>query len=158
MIGLGQAYQPCYPVHESEVPVGEVWVSAEFPCELVESDSPFTVTYESGAELVNALTIVEGGALDVAFYWINRPKGSDRLAYSIQVFDSAGNKVQQLDTAMPKRPLARHQLELSDLNQGEYVAKLIVYHRQTGVSNSGTVVSTQEHIDRELEIAHFIIE
>lgn len=155
---LGQAYQPCYPVHESEVSVGEVWISAEFPCELVKSDSPFTVRYESGAELVNALTTVEGGALDVAFNWINRPEDSHRLAYSIQVFDSADTKVQQIDTAMPKRPLARHQLALADLNQGEYVAKLIVYNLETGASNPGTVLSTQEHFDRELEIARFDIE
>lgn len=155
---LGQAYHPCYPVHESEVSVGEMWVSAEFPCELLESESPFTVTYESGAELVNALSTVEGGALDLAFYWINRPQGDDRLAYSIQIFDAAGTKVQQMDTAMPKHPLARHQLKLSHLKAGEYAAKLIVYHRHTGVSSSGTVVSTREDFDRELEIARFVIE
>lgn len=155
---LGQAYQPCYTVHESEVSVGEMWVFAEFPCELVESDSPFTVTYDSGAELVNALTAVEGGALDVAFNWINRPEGDDRLAYSIQLFDSADTKVQQIDTVMPKRPLARHQLELSNLNPGRYVAKLIVYSFQTGVSSSGTVVSTGELVDRALVIADFIVD
>ncbi|MDE2635641.1 MAG: hypothetical protein OXI30_04690 [Chloroflexota bacterium] len=155
---LGRAYKPCYPVHESGVSVGEVWVSAEFPCELVESDNPFTVTYDSGAELVNALTTVEGGALDAAFYWINRPEGDDRLAYSIQLFDSVGSKAQQLDTVMPKHPLSHHQLDISMLDTGEYVAELVVYGFHTGASVPGIMKSSQTAFGRELELTRFAIE
>jgi hypothetical protein len=155
---LAPVYQPCPRVHDSADAVGEIWMSAEFPCSLVTSEQRLVVSYESGAELGNTLSTIENDALEVAFYWTSRPEGDDRLAYSIQVFDSAGSKVQQLDTAMPRRPLARHQLALSDLNRGAYVAKLIVYHSHTGLSDAGTVVGTQEHFERELEIARFAIE
>ena len=134
----------------------EHYIRPGFPCELAIAESPFAVEYDIGIQLGNLWKDVADGIFDIFFLWNTLPR--DTHSVSIQFFDADGNKAYGQDFVIGHDPLARHRLTVSSLAPGEYVAKLIVYNYDTGVSVPGTVTSSQTRFDRELEIARISVD
>ena len=149
-------FKPCQRVMETADTIAEFFVKSDFPCDLVTSDNPFQVRYDNNIQLANFLHKMDEEYIDLYFWWKNRPL--DTPAISLQIFAEHGAKFAQQDFTVGHEPLAQHRLDLSSLTPGDYVAKLILYNYDTGVSVPGTVTSSQTHFDRELEIARITIE
>ncbi len=124
--------------------------------ELTDIESPFTVLYDSRILLFNLLHKMDSDQVTFHFWWAHNVEHD--YAFSIQIFDGRGEKVQQYDDAIAREPsAARYDVDISMLAEGSYTAKLIVYDFVTRVSQPGTVLSHQGRFERELEIAAFTI-
>lgn len=123
----------------------------EFSCALFDSPAPLQALYDNGARLANALDMLDAEQMELQMLWDALPTTSH--AISVQFFDSSGSKVYNQDFVIGSRALARHRLDISALQPGNYAVKLIVYDFHTGNSVSGAVSGTNVRFDRELEIA-----
>ena len=124
--------------------------------ELTGTQSPFTVLYDSRILLFNLWHEMGSDQATFHFWWAHNVEHD--YAFSIQIFDERGEKVQQYDDAIAREPYsARYDVDISMLTEGSYTAKLIVYDFVTRVSQPGTVLSHQGRFERELEIAAFTI-
>ena len=85
------------------------------------------------------------------FAWTNQT--DRRYAFSIQLFDQAGQKALQYDHPIWPDLLAVHEVDTSSLPAGAYSAKLIVYDFETRASQSGVPTATTERFEREFELA-----
>ena len=124
--------------------------------ELIDTQNPFTVLYDNRLLLFNLLHKIDSDQMTFHFWWAHNVRHD--YAFSIQIFDEQGEKVQQYDDVIAREPsLARYDVDISMLTEGDYTAKLIVYDFVTRVSQPGTVLSHQGRFERELEIAAFAI-
>lgn len=124
--------------------------------ELTDAQNPFTVLYDNRLILFNLLHEIDSDQMSFHFWWAHNVKHD--YAFSIQIFDEQGEKVQQYDDGITREPSsARYDVDISMLAAGDYTAKLIVYDFVTRVSQPGTVLSHQGQFERELEIAAFAI-
>ncbi len=124
--------------------------------ELTDAQNPFTVLYDSRLILFNLLHEMDSDQVTFHFWWAHNVRHD--YAFSIQIFDGRGEKVQQYDDAIAREPYsARYDVDISMLAEGSYTAKLIVYDFVTRVSQPGIVLSHQGRFERELEIAAFTI-
>ena len=94
--------------------------------------------------------------LDTFMVWSRLP--SDRHGASIQVFDEDNFKVLGDDFVISHAPLAYHRIDLSAVDPGEYVAKMILYNFETRVSVPGIVTSSDTRFEREFEFARLTID
>ena len=148
-------YRPCKRFLEKENIVIDYYLRDFIPCELIDNQSPLEVVYENGNKLFNVSYEIRLEQMSFYLWWSETDTQHD--AYSIQIFDEQNQKVQQIDHVISLEPLAVHNLDISILAVGEYVAKLIVYDYATGASRSGTIIGNQQHFEREVEIARFTI-
>ena len=155
---LDSNYRLCGHAIETNRTISEYFIASGFPCEIMASDAHFSILYANGVKLENALLDLHDSELDLYLYWKNRPSRDEIYAYSIQIFDAAGDKVQQGDFVIGHSPLAHHSLDISALNSGDYAVNLIVYDFNTGVSVAGTADGSQRAFDRQLELMRFTIE
>ena len=153
---IARHFKICERLTDDLDAVIEHYIRPGFPCELAIAESPFAVEYDIGIRLGNLWKDVADGIFDIFFLWNTLPL--DTHSVSIQFFDADGNKAYGQDFVIGHDPLARHRLTVSSLAPGEYVAKLIVYNYDTGVSVPGTVTSSQTRFDRELEIARISVD
>ena len=152
-----QQYRECERLHNSFHIRVELYIRAEFPCELVDAESALSVHYDNGIQLANRLYNVSEDELKV-FLWWSDPRRGDH-AYSIQIFDRNGVKVaQDTDHVIRYDPLAFRSIDISQLRPGVYSARMIVYHVDTKQSRPGTILQNQHSFRRELEIAHFSVD
>ncbi len=141
----------CQRVHEDEDTALDLYLRREIPCGAIGEESAFEVRYDSGVHLHNASFNVEPKQIRFYFAWtslVDRP-----YAFSIQLFDQAGQKVAQYDHPIWPRLLAIHDVDTQSLPAGAYTAKLIVYDFETQVSQGGILTGTNERFERELELA-----
>ena len=73
-------------------------------------------------------------------------------------FDERGIKAYQKDFVIGSDPLRMHNIDIATLQSGHYSVRLIVYDFDTKQSQPGTVLSTGQGFQRELEIARFTVE
>jgi len=137
-------------VHDDGV-VMERYVSRDYDCALFDASLPYPVEYDNGARLENLIYGYDQSRLDLQFMWSLLPREPHSL--SLQVFDAAGTKVYGQDATIGIASLDRRRLDLSALQPGEYVIKLIMYNFDTGVSVPGTLSPDGTGFERELEIA-----
>ena len=149
-------FNACQGIIETADAFAMYYVRADFPCELLTSAQPFEVFYDNQIRLMNLLQDFDGEHLNLAFWWTNLPR--DAHAVSIQVFDPSGAKVAGSDFVIHHVTLAHHRLNLSSLERGDYLVKLILYNFETGISVPGTVTRAQTRFERELEIGRITIE
>ena len=124
--------------------------------EFTDTQSPFAVLYDSGILFANLLYEVNSDQMTFYFWWHHDVEYD--YAFSIQIFNGQGERVQQYDDAIAREPsFAVYDVDISMLAEGSYTAKLIVYDFVTRVSQPGTVLNHQERFERELEIAAFTI-
>lgn len=153
---LAADFRRCQPIVETAGAAAYYHVRSDFSCELLSSANTFEAVYDNGLRLANLLYNYDSSTLRVDGWWTNKP--SEAHAASIQIFDAEGNKVSGQDFTLGVDPLARYQVDLSGLEGGEYIAKLIVYNYETRASVPGVIASTGARFRRELEFASFAIE
>ena len=132
----------CKRYHEAESTSIDYYVNHSIPCELINSDSAFTVHYDNGFVLGNAITIQNESELEIYLRW-DKTYGKE-YSLSIQVFDQAMEKVRQLDAVISSGVIDVFQLDLADLAAGEYQVDLIVYHFESSKSVPGRAASEFE--------------
>ena len=155
---LGNNYRSCGRVIETSRSIAEYFIASEFPCEIMASDAQYSVLYENGLKLENALIDSRERDLDLYLYWKNRPVEDEIYAYSIQVVDAAGAKARQEDLVIGHSPLFHHHLDKSVLRAGNYVVNLIVYDFYSGATVAGAEIGSQSPPDRQLALTRFTIE
>ncbi len=152
---LNQNLSLCQQVHRGEDLIVDYYIDRRYPCELVLTDDPLELRYDNGIILANLLAGFNGNQFSVDSWW---QRGDiDGYAYTTQVFNEHGEKKLQVDRVINSRPLSRAQFNTSNLEPGDYVAKLIVYETESGASQSGVILSAQQAFEREFEIARFSI-
>ena len=129
------------------------YIKREFDCALVASQQPLRVEYDNGIRLENLLLETRQDYLDLQLWWSNLP--SEEHSFSLQVFDDAGNRVLGSDDTIGFVTLGRHRIDISALQAGNYVARLIVYNFHSGRSVAGVVRASGAEFARELEVAKF---
>ncbi|MCY4536952.1 MAG: hypothetical protein OXE52_01845 [Chloroflexi bacterium] len=149
-------YRQCERAHNSFHIRVELYIRRLFSCDLVDADTSLAVRYDNGIQLANRLYSVTNKELHVYLWW-SEPRSGDH-AYSIQVYDSEGVKVAQVDQVIRYDPLAYRRIDISQLRPGDYSARLIVYHVDSRKSQPGTIMQNQHSFRRELEIAHFTVQ
>ena len=145
----------CQSIKEVEDLTIDIHIDRDFPCKLITSEDALAVYYDNSIQLANIMHKMEDKLLTWYLWWSDEPVRG--FAYTIQVFNAGGEKVLQLDDVIQDEPLARHDLDLTGLEAGEYRADLIVYDHAFGRSQPGTVLSTGQDFQRQLEIARFVI-
>lgn len=134
----------------------DIHIDRAYPCELITDEDPPKLEYDNGIQLANVLHETDNDVLQLHFWWNHlKTRG---YAYSVQIFNANGDKVQQIDDVFDLEPLARHDMDISSLAPGDYVAQLIVYNFETKQSQPGTILGTGLTFQRELEIARFTVE
>ena len=152
---MAQNLKSCQLKFSSEELIVEYLIDRDYPCELIVAETALEVRYDNGITLANLLADWDGDQLSIDSWW---QRGKYRgYAYTIQVFNEQGEKQLQIDQVIDSRPLSHAQIDTSSLEPGDYVAKLIVYDKDTGQSQKGTILSTQQTVERELEIARFSV-
>ncbi len=129
----------------------ERYVSHDFSCDLVASDSPFKVHYDNGIRLENLLVQTDQDVLDLQLMWSNLP--DEAHSVSIQVFNASGEKVFGQDAVIDHLTLDRRRSDISSLPAGDYRVKLILYSFETGATVGGEIIEDGARFDRELPIA-----
>ena len=149
-------FKACKRFRDSEFSVIEYYVKNSVPCSLITADAPFSIRYDIGIDLANA--VVERTDRELSFYlWWRRTIARD-YAFSIQVFDQSMAKVRQFDAVISGEPIDGFSLDLSGLLPGEYTAELIVYNIETKASQPGRFIGDQERVERSVTIARFTLE
>ncbi|MCY3977464.1 MAG: hypothetical protein OXG23_05155 [Chloroflexi bacterium] len=141
----------CERFIEDERSTVDLYLRADISCEAMGERSAFEVHYESDVRLHNASYDVMESTLRVFLAWTNATSGE--FAFSLQLFDDAGNKAVQFDNVIYDELLTVHEIDVTSLRPGAYTVQLIVYDFESGVSQSGTIADTGERFDRTLEIA-----
>ena len=153
---LNQNLSLCQQIHRGEGLIVDYYIDRAYSCELVLTDDPLELRYDNGITLANLLAGFDGEQFSVDSWW---QRGAiNGHAYTIQVFNEHGEKKLQVDRVIDSRPLSRAQFDTSNLEPGDYFAKLIVYETESGASQSGVIQSAQQAFNRELEIARFRVE
>ena len=149
---LGDRFQSCWRLTETEDAIVEYFLDAAFPCELALSAAPLAVHYDNGIHLGNLLVDISDGAIDLHLLWTRLPV--DSHAYSIQFIDADGVRAGGEDFVIGREPLAHHRIDTSTLTADDYQVKMILYDYESGASVSGTVSASQNRFDRALEVAN----
>lgn len=152
---FSQHYRSCGNWLEKPNAVIGFYLKREIPCQLVTAAQPVVVDYDNGARLGNILFEQRDESLYVYLWWhrsINK-----QYSYSLQVFDSAGDKAAQVDSVIANDPLDISRLDLADRPAGDYVVKLIVYDFATLASQAGAVLADGLRFDRELTVHSFTL-
>ncbi len=153
---LNQNLRFCQRMVQGENMNVELYIDRAYQCALVQTADPFELQYDNGIKLANIMTEFSGDVFSVNLWW---QRGEiNGHAYTIQVFNEHGEKKLQVDRVIDSRPLSRARFDTSNLEPGDYVAKLIVYETESGASQSGVILSAQQAFEREFEIARFRVE
>lgn len=152
---LHEHYHHCRTAAGSDIISVDYYLRRHIPCALVDSAEPLSARYDGGSQLRNAVRAIDAGELSIFLQWADTRSGED--AYSIQLFDSHGEKVGQIDAMMPRAPIAVHGLDISHLPPGEYRAMLILYDYVSRESYGGVILANSHRFDRALEIARFTL-
>ena len=148
-------FHSCGRYLDIEDTVIDLYVKRSISCQLLTAEQPFQLRYDNGAELENILLELNEGDLNVFFWWTKT--FANEYAYSIQLFDGAGQKTRQVDDVIGGSALISRSIDVSDLPAGEYTAQLIVYDYATGVSQPGIIVASATPFERSLAIGQVLI-
>jgi len=142
----------CKRYHEAESTSIDYYVIHSIPCELINSEPAFTVHYDNGFVLGNAITVQNESELEIYLWWDKT--FSKAYSLSIQVFDQAQEKVRQVDAVISGEPIDVFKFDLADLAAGEYQVDLIVYHFESRQTVPGRATS---EFERAVELLGFEI-
>lgn len=155
---LSQEFQPCFPLMNTPDSLAQYFIDSAFPCEILSTEKRINIQYGNGMELAYVSDDTQDAWLNITLFWRYRYERDGTHAYSIQVFDAAGQKAQQADHVIGHNPLERRQLDLRVLSPGDYSVKLILYNYSTGDTVSGHAADSQVRFEREVELARFTVE
>ena len=148
-------FQRCKRYVDSAYAVVDLYLAAGILCDLFVAKRPLEVMYEGGNHLENIASQVSADELRVSFLWAKIVQ--NEYAFSLQIFDHTGNTGVQIDDVIAGALVRNYSLDITSLPAGDYVANLIVYGFESGLTQSGIIVDGQQRIERELEIARFSV-
>lgn len=148
-------FQRCKRYVDAPEAVVEMVLRKAVLCDLFVAEKPLEIIYDGGNHLENIAVEVTADALTASFAWARIVQ--NEYAFSIQIFDENGPTGVQIDDVIAGAPVHSYALDLKPLPAGDYVANLIVYGFESGRSQAGLIVNSQERFQRELEIARFSI-
>ena len=146
----------CNRYLEKSESIIDFYLKSSIPCELVTDKQPLSISYENGTELGNLLHDQTSDSLAVFVRW-SRTIG-DEYSFSLQIFDQRANKVLQMDSVIGDDPIDVNAFNLAGLPPGVYIVKLIVYDRESLVSQPGVITTDGHAFEREVEVLQFTIQ
>ena len=153
---LVREYRPCRRYYENYRTVVQLYVKRPLPCELLIDESPLTVRYDNGMQLENIVHQLEDGHLTFFLWWSTII--DDQYAVSLQIFDGIESKAQQFDAEVGGDPIDIFNLDVSQLDPGEYVVRLILYEIDSLKSQAGTIITSEQRFERASDIVRFSID
>ena len=148
-------FQRCKRYVETDNAIVDMYLMKGILCDLFVAEGPLEIIYDGGDHLENIATEVTSDELRVSFLWANIVQ--NEYAFSIQIFDQNGHTGLQIDDVIAGTPVHNYALDISSLPAGDYVANLIVYGFESGKSQPGVIVESQQRVQRELEVTRFTI-
>ena len=152
---FSQNYQACRRYVDKPDSVIDYYLRLDVPCDLVTSDAPVAIRYDNGTKLDNALVRGSSDALSIYLRWLQTI--DEKYSFTLQIFDSGSDKVQQIDRVISGEPVDIVHFDISPLPADEYTVKLIVYEFDSGVSQPGLLLDGEERFQREVEIARISV-
>ncbi len=134
----------------------DLYVKRDIPCEALGEKSKYEVRYDNGARLHNVS--FDLAANHVTFYLVWTIAAERDYSFSIQFFDELGQKAHQYDNAVFHDVVTVHGVDISSLSEGAYDMKLILYDPVSSVTESGTLVESDQRFERFLDIGSIEIE
>ncbi len=150
---FSQRFKFCEHVYLDAKVAIDLYVKTEIPCAALDSSSDLEIHYRDGVRLHKAALEVNPARVRFYLAWTNNTPR--HYSFSLQISDEAGQRVLQQDSVIQRELLTIFEMDISELPEGEYVVKLIVYDFETGKSQSGTLQATMETFDREFQLAVF---
>lgn len=129
----------------------DLHLRSDIACAAIDDSSAFEIRYDDGLRLQNLSYEIESDTLRFYLTWTNPTR--DTYAFSLQIFDQDGNKRLQQDKVVSRQLLQVVEIDGASLPAGAYPVQLIVYDFETQISRGGTVSTTGERFERELEVA-----
>lgn len=146
-------FKVCQRFHDTDLTVIDYYVAKSVPCDLITNEKPFTIHYDNGMVLANALSERNANEL-IIYLWWHETIGKE-YSLSLQMFDETTEKVGQQDRVISSEPIDAFSFDLSGLSPGEYTVEMIVYNFETKQSAPGTVASSQQRFDRNVIVSRF---
>ena len=155
MAELTAHFKPCQRLANTAHIAIDHYLRNDMSCELVFAEEALDLLYDNGSRLRNRVVGIDGELLRMRFWWeiADGPKTS----YSIQLFDSTGKRLRQIDQVM-NRTMKTLAIDISDLPPGDYRVSLIVYDFESGASHGGQVAADSSRFDRAIDIARFTLD
>ena len=117
--------------------------------------SPSTFSIAAGTELGNLVYELGADILTVYVRWLHT---IDKVySFTLQIFGDTGNKVRQFDRVISGDPIDIVTFDTADFSAGDYVVKLIVYDRESIVSQPGILTKDRQPIIRDLDVISFSV-
>ena len=117
----------------------------------MDSSSALEIRYLDDLHLHNASVDTRPDTVRFYLAWTNST--STHYSFSIQFFGEDGQRALQQDSVIQSELLSRVEIDTSQLPEGQYFVRLIVYEFDTGNSLPGTHQATMEQFEREFELA-----
>lgn len=149
-------FKMCKRFRETETSIIDYYVTLAIPCRLIDDDSPFTVHFDNGFVLANAVTEQTSNDLEIYLWW--ETTIGKEYSVSLQLYDQAMTKVGQRDAVISRGPIDVFRFDLSELSDGEYSVQLIMYHFKTGKSVGGVITAEQAPFDRSVTLARVLLD
>lgn len=146
--------RPCITYIDTETTYLAYYLRNDLPCELVNEPTP-KLEYNNGLQLLNFVSEQKDDQLEFYTWWDNLPKES--YGFSVQLFDTDGNKVAQGDYFLPPGTIQISKLDVSTLESGEYDAQIVLYDVETASSQSGIISARDESFDRIVSVDRIVL-
>ena len=143
-------FHSCGRYLETDNATIDLYVENVIPCELLLAQRPLAIQYDNGSALANILLQPTADELNVYTWWTRTL--ANEYAFSLQLFDSLGEKVAQLDDVVGGDALYAHSLNIAALPPDDYSAKLILYDFTSHESQPGVLLMDQQPFVREVDI------
>ena len=152
---LAQDFQFCRRFLDKPEHSVDFYLKRGIPCSLVTDEEPLTVSYNNGTALANLAYEREADSLVIYLRWL---RTIDKVyAFSLQLFDDEDHKLLQLDKVISRDPIDVLSFDLAGIPAGNYVVKLIVYDRESMLSQPGVIDSDKLPFERAVDIFSFEI-
>ena len=150
-----QQFRFCKRYLEKAESIIDYYLKPAIPCELITDAQPLAIHYDNGAELGNLIYERSSDTLTIFLRWAQTIDAA--YSFTLQIFDSSADKVAQHDTVISDDPIDIATFDLTALPAGDYVVKLIVYDRESIVSQPGVLARNGQAFEREVDVLHFSV-
>ena len=150
---FSQHYRSCGNWLEKPKATIAFYLQHAVPCQLITAEQPLVAAYDDGTLLGNALVEQSASDLKVFLWWHNSIHGPQY--YTLQLTDSAGDKLAQASAPIYADPLDIHQLEIAKLPDGDYALSLNVLDAETGAVLPGRLLADGQRFAGELTLYTF---
>ena len=152
---LTDHFQNCNRFLDKPEVVIDFYLKRNIPCDLIKDEQPFEVSYSNGAKLANFIYELDSDSLSIYLRWLRTINAT--YSFTVQLFNDETEKAGQLDRVISGDPIDFATFDLAGLAPGDYVAKLIVYDRESMLSQPGVSLQDNLAFEREVDILSFSI-